>query len=350
MTRTDPRYGAKRPLRFLKKRLEYQREAPLTTSLPRRLAMWRGGLREASFRLYDLHDPEGAATYLPDTARLETFFINGSFAQGLLKDKLLFSQTLGALLPVPAVVGLIERGTFYPATPDAPPDLLGALAAYGSLVLKPSRGTRGQGVLRLEAPPLRLNGAPVDEVALRARVGALDDVIVTVTVPQAAYAEAIFPGSTNTVRVMTLRDPDTDEPFVARAVHRFGARGTEPTDNWSRGGLCALVEPHTGALSRGVKHAKRTSGKLVWQTHHPDTGAPIEGTVVPHWRALCEALLGAVRALPLLLYVGWDVVVTETGFCVLEGNANPDLDLLQVHGGLLRDPRVRRFYEHHRVI
>lgn len=312
--------------------------------------MWRGGLRESSYRIYDV-GADGPA-YLPDTARLETYFINGSFAHGVLKDKLLFSQTLGPLLPVPETVGFIERGVFHRvAEPGAPNGgLLDALAAHGSLVLKPSDGTRGQGVLRLEGAPLRLSGEPVTEEAVTERVRGLDNVLVTETVQQAAYAEAIFPGSANTVRVMTFVDPDTGEPFVARAVHRFGARGTEPTDNWSRGGLCALVDLQSGVLSQGVKHAKRTAGRLEWRTHHPDTGAAIEGVVIPHWEALCRALVGAVRALPLFVYVGWDVVATDTGFCVLEGNANPDLDLLQVHGGLLSDPRVRRFYEHHKVV
>jgi hypothetical protein len=43
--------------------------------------------------------------------------------------------------------------------------------------------------------------------------------------------------------------------------------------------------------------------------------------------------------------VGWDVLVDRAGVpVILEANANPDVNLLQVHGGLLRDPRVRRFY------
>jgi hypothetical protein len=30
---------------------------------------------------------------------------------------------------------------------------------------------------------------------------------------------------------------------------------------------------------------------------------------------------------------------------ILEANGNSDVNLLQVHGGLLADPRIRRFYQ-----
>lgn len=56
-------------------------------------------------------------------------------------------------------------------------------------------------------------------------------------------------------------------------------------------------------------------------------------------------------ALPFLNYVGWDVVVTDDGFKVIEGNNNTDIEI-QMHRrlGLLTQPRVQRFYEHHKVI
>lgn len=54
-------------------------------------------------------------------------------------------------------------------------------------------------------------------------------------------------------------------------------------------------------------------------------------------------------AFPYLLRLGWDVVLTddEDGFPVLEVNAHAAMRTLQVHRPLLRDPRVRRFYEYH---
>jgi hypothetical protein len=35
---------------------------------------------------------------------------------------------------------------------------------------------------------------------------------------------------------------------------------------------------------------------------------------------------------------------------ILEANGNSDVNLLQVHGGLLAEPRIRRFYESYGVL
>lgn len=345
---SSARYGSKRPLRFLSKRIQHQREVPLETPLKRRIEMWRSGNRGVSYKMYELSST-GTLNYLPDLARLETYFINSSLAKDILGSKLLFAKLLEPYLTVPNLLALIIRGAIF-VEGRAGEGILALAERHGSIVLKPSSGSHGRGVRRLETHPLRLNGERVSESELQALVATLDNYLITETVQQAAYAQSIFPQTTNTVRVVTLIDPDTEQPFIARAVHRFGAKDTVPTDNWSGGGLCALVEIKTGRLGRAVKHIARTGGKLAWQSHHPDTGAAIEGVRIPHWAQVCEALLGAVRELPFLLYVGWDVAVTDNGFCIIEGNGNPDIDLLQVHGGLLSDPRVRRFYEHHRVI
>ena len=331
------RYDPKRPLRHLKKHWRLQRDAPLGAPWSRRLDMLRRGVSHHSYALYP-QVGESPSDYLPDAARLETFFINGTFARNVLSDKLLFTEIVGEVLDVPTIVALIERGRVFAESRVT--TLTELVAEHPDLVLKPSGGTRGQGVVRLSG----------HTPSLEELVRGLDDYLVTETVQQAPYAEAVFPDSTNSVRVMTFVDPDTGEPFVGRAVHRFGGADTVPTDNWSRGGLCANVELATGRLGLGVRHAKRTGGRLEWQTHHPDTGAVVEGLEIPRWREICQELTRAVKTLPFLTYVGWDVVVTEDGFYVLEGNANPDLDLLQVHGGLLKDERVKAFYKHYKII
>ena len=38
---------------------------------------------------------------------------------------------------------------------------------------------------------------------------------------------------------------------------------------------------------------------------------------------------------------------SKDGWCVIEGNAYMDIDLLQAHGGMLADSRVREFFEYH---
>jgi hypothetical protein len=45
-------------------------------------------------------------------------------------------------------------------------------------------------------------------------------------------------------------------------------------------------------------------------------------------------------------YSGWDVLVDDTGIpVIIEASNNTGVDLCQVYYAVLRDARVRRFYE-----
>jgi hypothetical protein len=80
-------------------------------------------------------------------------------------------------------------------------------------------------------------------------------------------------------------------------------------------------------------------------THHPDTGAPIAGAVLPGWERVLDVVLRAAASVPFNRMAGWDVLVDREGEpVILEANGNSDVNLLQVHGGLLADPRTRQFY------
>jgi hypothetical protein len=69
--------------------------------------------------------------------------------------------------------------------------------------------------------------------------------------------------------------------------------------------------------------------------------------MLPDWASIRDTVLRAATSLPFNRMAGWDVLVRSDGVPVLlEANGNSDVNLLQVHGGLLRDPAVRRFYHH----
>jgi len=353
-----------RPLSALRKRLKryglsrnlasvrWQADFPLTTPLDHRLRALRGGFTSASYGLYDLgrNDP---ADYLPDLAAGSDAArrSNGPFAVSLFSDKLLAHMLMREHLPLPKLLALIQGGRVFPVAGGTVGDV-GALLAYlqgeGDVILKPSSGMRGGGVISLSCDGgFKIDGQSASEEAVRALVASLDDYLVEAYVQGAAYARAIFPDAANTLRVVTMRDVERGHaPFVAAAIHKFGTRETAPTDNWSRGGLSACVDLQTGALGPAARGPTAAGGKPRWTSTHPDTGAPIEGVRVPDWPLVQKALLDAASSLGFLTYVGWDVLVTEAGPCLIEGNTTVvGLRGVQVHAPLLRDPRVRRFFE-----
>lgn len=224
------------------------------------------------------------------------------------------------------------------------------LAEHDALVLKPVYGHGGRGVLVCRrdgcGDGYRVNGDPKTRSEFAALLDDLEEYLAWTFVEQAPYAEALFPGSANTIRAVTMWDYETDEPFLAAAIQRVGTSESAPVDNWSRGGLTAEVSAD-GVLGRGARWDGSTY-EVRWEETHPDTGRPIEGTHVPDWPAVRERVVAMAGEYPFLPRLGWDVLLTENGgFVVLEANAHAAMLEMQIYGPLLRDPRIRRFYEYH---
>jgi hypothetical protein len=222
----------------------------------------------------------------------------------------------------------------------------------GRFILKPEDGARGEGVFQLEARDgvvMCSRGRDAAVPFRRTQFGEL--AVVERQLVHHDFWRTLFPQSANTIRVLTLWTPGESAPFVARAVQRVGTVDTMPTDNWSGGGICAPIDLATARLGRARIHPlspKRISDPF---THHPDTGAAIEGQVLPHWDRVRDTVLRAAASLPVNRYIGWDIFVDETGTpIIIEANGNTGLQMVQVETGLLTDPEIRRFYEKYGVV
>lgn len=323
-------------------------DIPLAT----KLKLWRGGFKSASYQLFDL-EHNNPHNYVSDLNVARAGQINGAFGR-ILKDKLLFAPTLAPYAQVPDTLGIVERGRIYPL---ADPALTGVDAlvsrAGAGVIFKPAKGNKGKGVFSVSRDSadgdLHLNGAPATLAEVAQKIGMLDDYLIVAKVQQGAYARDIFPGSANTIRIVTMQDPETGEIFIPAAIHRFGTTTTVPTDNFQTGGLSVAIELATGKLGRAVQFPTYTGGELSWLEAHPDTRTPITGVTVPRWNEVKATVTKLVEVFRFLKYVGWDVVVTDDGVVIIEGNHNINLGL-QVHGPLLKNSRVRRFYEHYKII
>ena len=254
-----------------------------------------------------------------------------------LHNKYLFQVMMQSTTQrVAKAFGLITRGTSLDFASDEPIAdakawLRDLVAAHGKVVVKPVAGHAGEGV-RILATAADAESVTIGEAG----------VMVMHFVEQHAYARAIFPDATNTLRVLVMRDDDG--PFLATAVQRVGTSASAPIDSFRSGGMSVGIDAASGQLLRGVRQPKRSGGALVWLERHPDTDAAITGVELPGWHALVAELLAIMERLPFLSYVGWDVVITDDGFTIIEGNHNSGVALLQIHGPLLVDERVKAFY------
>jgi hypothetical protein len=337
-------------LRLVKREIH----SPAPVGAGDRLGMWRRGFLGESLAIYrlDRNDPAG---YVTDFQRhVRTPDINGRY-RFILQDKLLFARVMQSY-PMHAVpsFGVVRAGRMHftgGKNLEAATYLRDLLRREPRLVLKPLAGGGGTKIrfLRREDDRMLLNGQPLSEPALARLVGSMREDVVVAYVEQRPEIAALYPRTVNTLRLLTMWDEESGNPFVAAAVLRIGSAASYPVDNWTQGGLTAWVNLQTGLLGPGVSHPGRGTD-LAWHSRHPETGAAIEGFALPGWSQIQRRMLEICRSLPFLLYVGWDLILTPDGFRILEGNHYPDLNLMQVHRPLLTDPRIARFYATHGVL
>ena len=317
-------------------------------SLRVKVRAWRLGFRRGHYDLFDL-DRNDHTQYLPDAAVFPQGEVEGQFRR-VLVDKVLFSAVMGAHVRVPEIVAIIARGRICPTGTDLDvrdaKSLITHCERANGVFIKPARGIKGKQAHRLEVSPsgIVMNGEAIGLCAMEELLSGLDDFIVTNVIQQADYADRIFPRSANTLRIITMQDPDDDlRPFIPVATHRFGVNTSAPTDNWARGGVNALIDLATGRLSQALSNPKFDP-----RTHatHPDTGERIEGVVIPNWPLARQTILDLAGTFGFLTFVGWDVIVTNDGVVVIEGN-NPPSRAIQKWQPFLTDERVRRFFEYH---
>ena len=319
---------------------------------PKRLGAWRRGFTGNSALVYrlDVNDPR---EYLSDWDYYRSGYRYNGFFNPIVGNKLVLSQILaGHGLPHPRVFGVVRKGRPIAIGPRAPGDdqddgasLIDAWAADGrALVLRPHWSGAGEGVffLRREAQAWQVNRQPASDEDVRRLLATLDRYIVTAFVDQAGYAANIYPFTANTLRVLTIGDGDGC--FVAAVAHRFGSRRSGSIDNWhqGRGGLNAAVDLARGSLGRAVTLGD--DGRLIEYERHPDTGQRVEGVAIPGLARALAGVLDAARCVPEAPLIGWDMLLTDDGYSILEANAPPGISVWQVHAPLLRDPRVARFF------
>ena len=213
----------------------------------------------------------------------------------------------------------------------------------GRYIVKPEDGGRGSAIWLLE---------PRDG-ALVCRRGSREEpfppaelvdrlILVERYMEQAEFWRTLFPGTLNTIRVLTLW-PAGGPPFMARACQRIGAADT------SR----ATTHPPAASARRSIsrpggwgRDAQTQAGGSQTVTHHPDSGAPIDGAVLPRWDAIRGTALRAAVSMPMNCYVGWDLFVDPAGQIIIgEASGSTGVGIYQVHRGLLSDPAVRCFLE-----
>lgn len=209
--------------------------------------------------------------------------------------------------------------------------------------MKPIAGSRGEGFCKLTAGSsgLSVNDRAVTAEELKGFLCSVRRHIVTEYLNSHSDIRRIYDATPNTLRLMVIHD-SRDGPQLVGAFMRFGCAATGNVDNASAGGIVCGVDMATGQLFMPKVFV---AGKIADLLVHPDSGCHIDGLVLPNWRAIKNGIVSISADYPQLVYMGYDVVVTENGFKILEINSLQDIRTMQMWYPLMNHAHARRFFE-----
>lgn len=197
-------------------------------------------------------------------------------------------------------------------------EFLSLLKRYDKVFVKPVDGLEGKGVNAISSGSDEQNEQNYNE--LKAGDFILEEPVVQ-------HHEMVFGNkSVNTIRAYTVYDNKQHKAFCIAATLRAGV-GNSIIDNSHAGGLSYEIDLDTGIIdSRGWGH--QNAGGI----YHPNTQICMLGRKMPYWDKVVELCQNAAGMIPQVAFIGWDVAITENGPLLIEGNHDPDIDVMEFVG------------------
>lgn len=149
----------------------------------------------------------------------------------------------------------------------------------------------------------------------------------------------IWPKSTNTIRVSIIRNKN-EPPIIVDGFMRFGSSITNYTDSAISGGIVCRLNINDGTFYDGAIIGKSDIQKI---KRHPDTDSLLEG-VIPHWDNVKSVILDISNYISHNIYMGFDVVITDDGFKIIEINSHRGLITNQYYQPYLQDEVIKIFF------
>lgn len=143
----------------------------------------------------------------------------------------------------------------------------------------------------------------------------------------------------SSLRVSVIRNRNED-PKIMDAYIRFGTQKTGAIDNQSSGGITCRIDLTNGNYFDGViyeEHIKKDC------KYHPDTKELLEGEI-PNWFLIKEKIIEVSQFIPQVIYMGYDIMVTDDGFKIIEINSHQAIAYTQSNTPLLVNERTKDFF------
>jgi hypothetical protein len=132
-------------------------------------------------------------------------------------------------------------------------------------------------------------------------------------------------GSVNAIRATAVRDKE-GKIHVFHPWIKVGMNGTFVASAVLNG-FDAEIDAKTGVV---ISDGYQESGRVF--EFQPDTGVRMKGFQIPRWDEMLVMVDELMELMPEYGYIGWDLVLTENGWVVMEGNYNGDFMFQLING------------------
>ena len=122
----------------------------------------------------------------------------------------------------------------------------------------------------------------------------------------------LHPASINSIRCNTIRI-NNDIHFFYPCI-KIGINNNFITSG-ALGCIIATIDPKTGI----VNTEGRTETLHSYQ-YHPNTNIKIKDFKIPDWDQMLDIAKQAAEKFDRINFIGWDMVYTTKGWCIMEGN------------------------------
>lgn len=263
----------------------------------------------------------------------------------ILRNKLyfdIFAKGIG--IKTPKIVAYYSQGKLYiwkDGFIEAP---ITSLADFGDcrLFCKETEGECGMGIfiLNIESGKLYINGKEVMATELEQKIRGAEYLFQEI-VEQHTDMKRLYPGSINTMRLVTVRSLKDNQLHIMPSILRVGSNGSY-VDNTSQGGFAIGFDLKNGRLHEfgfqkpqfGLKSDK-----------HPNSGIKFSDFTIPFYQKAVEAALHFHSMLRDIQSVGWDIAIGPEGPIFIEGNDNWEINGPQVGNHGLRQEFEEFFFE-----
>ena len=334
-------YSAHLALNALKKDLS-NKKVPFKT----KIWAWKKGFTSSRVFTYNINE-SNYRNHIPDFDYYKLHPINGIYSRWI-DDKLTMKYILAPFneyLPEyyfqicgDEILRLTDCPKIYQCSVDG---IVNLLKDNTNLALKPLAGSLGEGFYRLiyKDNSYYINTKKVDEDELKEFIKNLSGYLVTEYIIAHDEIRKIYNATPNTLRIQLTRDSNK-RAKITGAFIRFGTKKSGVLETPLAGGIFANVMLQDGLVNEAYR---LNDNILVKINNHPDTDQKFD-FFLPNWDLICRKVVEISQYLPQLRYIGFDIVITNNKFKILEINSLTATTVLPFFYPILSDQYNEEFF------